>query len=704
MRALAEQKVHRRVDAQTQAAKGDINKLLHELEVGQIELEVQNEELRAAQEQLNASHEELIKSQQEYADLFESAPTGYVILDSEAKITRLNRAAAYIFGRPHEQIKNHPMSMCVATEDLPKLAAHARSVFRDGARDECELRIVKPDGSIGYVCFICEPAKDDRGKVTECRASMVDVTERKKHEEELAKERANLQTIFDAVSVGMLLIDENGAVERVNNTIAEWAHKAPSAMLSGRIGEAMGCRHVIGNPDECGHLAECGACPVYRAFELALRTGRAVRNVEAQAILPIGDKPLGLWLEVSADRIILGGKRHVLLTMNDITARKLAEESLRQSEERFRTLSEMLPGIVWTSEPDGTVDYYNKSWYDYSGLPEDAPEPAWSQTIHPDDREATTQAWALSIRDGKPYEVEHRVRRADGQYYWHLTRGIPLQGNAGKIIKWFGMSVDIDDRKRMFEEIERVRGELENKNDELESIIRIASHDLRSPLTNIKGFSGELAKDLFAVRQMLKETPLPEKVSEKVEKVLGEYVPEAVGFIQGSADAINQMLKSLMEVAKAGTVPINIRDIDMEELLAKVTANAQFKLKKSGGQLEAEPLPPCRGDGDQLMQVLTNLIENAIKYRELSRPLHIQIRASTEADKVIYCVQDNGKGIAQGHLDKVFNLFTRLDPEAAKGEGIGLTIVKRMVERQGGKIWVESEVGKGSRFFVSLPI
>jgi PAS domain S-box-containing protein len=261
---------------------------------------------------------------------------------------------------------------------------------------------------------------------------------------------------------------------------------------------------------------------------------------------------------------------------------------------------------------------------------------------------------------------------------------------------------ELRERQRA-KELERLTNELEHKNEELESIIRIASHDLRSPLMNIKGFSSELTKDIGKVQEMLKEVTLPEKVSEKAEKVFTKYVPEAIGFIHNSADSINRMLKSLMDVTKAGTVPINIRDIDVNVLLAKIAANIQFKLKESGCKLEIEPLPPCRGDTDQVTQVLTNLIENAINYREPSRPLQIQVYASAEQDKVTYCVEDNGKGIAKEHLGKVFELFARLHPEAAKGEGLGLTIAKRMLERQGGKIWANSEVGKGSKFFITLP-
>jgi signal transduction histidine kinase len=252
-------------------------------------------------------------------------------------------------------------------------------------------------------------------------------------------------------------------------------------------------------------------------------------------------------------------------------------------------------------------------------------------------------------------------------------------------------------------DLERLSDELEYKNEELESIIRIASHDLRSPLMNIKGFSGELAKDIGKLAEMLKKAHLPPEIGAEAEKIFGKYVPEAVGFIQASADSITGMIKSLMDVAKAGTVAINIRNIDMDALLAKIAAHAKLKIKECGGELAVEKVPPCRGDAEQLAQVFTNIIENAIKYRDQQRPLQIRIYAATDEGMVTYCVEDNGKGIAEDHLQKVFDLFTRLDREAAAGEGIGLTTAKRMVERQGGRIWASSQVGKGSKFFISLP-
>ena len=359
--------------------------------------------------------------------------------------------------------------------------------------------------------------------------------ERRQAENALANERINLQTIFDTVNVGMLLIDEQGVVQRSNNVASRWAKKNASAISVNKHGDVLGCIHAIENPKGCGHASECQNCQIRRALESALYKGQAVHTIETPATVWVDGKLVPLWLEVSADPLIIDGKACVILAMNDITGRKNAEEVLRKNE------------------------------------------------------------------------LHERARAM---------------------------------------ELERLSGELEYKNEELESIIRIASHDLRSPLMNIKGFSNELSKDIDKVYQMLKGLPLPEKVGEKVEIVFSKYVPEAMGFIQGSADSISQMVKSLMAVAKAGTAPVRIREIDMNAMLAKLAANVQFKLKESGGTLTAQPLPGCRGDEDYITQIFTNLVENAIKYRDPARPCTISVYASVEADTARYCVEDNGKGIA----------------------------------------------------------
>jgi len=143
--------------------------------------------------------------------------------------------------------------------------------------------------------------------------------------------------------------------------------------------------------------------------------------------------------------------------------------------------------------------------------------------------------------------------------------------------------------------------------------------------------------------------------------------------------------------------------LDMNAMLAHIAKTVEFQLKQAGTALQVEPLPECRGDATQINQVFSNLIDNAIKYRSSNRPGLIRVSGQVEDGRCIYAVKDNGIGIAPEYQAKVFEIFHRLNPSASEGEGLGLTIAQKILERQEGKIWVESIVGEGSAFFVSLP-
>ena len=391
-------------------------------------------------------------------------------------------------------------------------------------------------------------------------------------------------------------------------------------------------------------------------------------------------------------------------TLDDVQkSHQKVEEALRESEERFRTLLDEIPAIVWTVEPDGKVSFYNGHFYSYTGILKGSVEADWRFVLHPDDKQPTMEAWATATRTESPYSFEHRIKRADGQYRWYLSRGLPLRDHQGRTVKWLATAVDIDDQKRTLEELERVKRELENKNEELEALISIASHDLRTPLVNIRGFSGELSKDINSVKDVLTRENLSETASKKIEPIFNKHVPDAVRLIQTSAEVMNQMLKSLMDVAKSGTVSLKLQDIDMNVLFEQIKATFAFQLKDKSVEFSVKPLPACRGDNAIVMQIFFNLVQNAIKYLEPKRAGQIHVYALIEPSKVTYCVEDNGLGIAPEHLKDIFSVFYRLSPGTGEGEGVGLTIARRMAERLGGNLSVDSKLGKGSKFFVTLP-
>jgi signal transduction histidine kinase len=278
-----------------------------------------------------------------------------------------------------------------------------------------------------------------------------------------------------------------------------------------------------------------------------------------------------------------------------------------------------------------------------------------------------------------------------------------LRDSHGKIVGIVGISRDITARKLVELDREKLMQTLAFKNKELESILHVTSHDLRSPLVNIQGFSSELSRSCDLLHSTLKDKIKASDISEEVQKAFNKDVPEALGYILTSARKMDSLLSGLLRLSRLGQVVVDIERLDMNAMLTDVVKNIEFQVKEAGATVELETLPACFGDVSQINQIFSNILDNALKYLDESRPGMIHIYGKIENGQSIYCVEDNGVGIAPEHQNKIFEIFHRLEPDKKNGEGLGLTIVRRILDRHNGKIWVDSELGKGSKFFVSLP-
>ena len=373
-----------------------------------------------------------------------------------------------------------------------------------------------------------------------------------------------------------------------------------------------------------------------------------------------------------------------------------ADEALLQRERWYRTLSESLPHLIWTCQSDGPCDYLSPQWVAYTGIPESEQLGyRWLEQLHPDDRERVITEWTSVAAQGDSFDIEFRIRRADGIFRWFRTRAIPLRDNDGLVIKWFGSNTDVDDSRRGEQEIRALNAGLEARvaqrtvaleaaNRELEAFSYSVSHDLRAPLRSIDAFSQILLNEYAA--------PLDAEGR------------RFLGVVLRNVKQMGTLIDDLLAFSRVSRSALDRRPVEMARLAQSVvdeirTAEPDREIAFDVGSLADVP-----GDAALLRQVWVNLLGNAAKF---SRPVEapgIEVRSERSDGECRYTVRDNGVGFDPTYVDKLFVPFSRLHPTAEfEGTGIGLAIVARIVNRHGGRVWAEGAPGAGATFGFALP-
>ncbi len=402
-----------------------------------------------------------------------------------------------------------------------------------------------------------------------------------------------------------------------------------------------------------------------------------------------------------------------------------AERKLRESQASFRSLADAMPQIVFTSKPDGSLDYYNVRWYNYTGMTfEQTKDWGWRLVMHPDDLPNTMKAWTGALKSGEPFAVEYRFKRAsDGVYRWHLGQGSPIRNSQGAVERWFGTCTDIEDYKAAENKIrtmndeleERVRDRtadldqslqqlaavnvklkdsssmLERSNRELQDFASVASHDLQEPLRKVQAFGDRL--------KTMCDGALNVEASDNLDRMLN------------ATRRMQSLIQDLLKFARVTSQASPFLPVDLAQVTRDVLSDLEVRIAETNAQVEVGNLPTIEADAVQIRQLLQNLIGNALKFHQKGKRPEVRVSANqagsehTKGGILQLVVADNGIGFDEKYLDRIFTMFQRLHSRAEyEGTGMGLAICRKIAQRHGGEISATSTLGQGTSFLVTLPV
>jgi|GEM_PF-2596495 len=374
--------------------------------------------------------------------------------------------------------------------------------------------------------------------------------------------------------------------------------------------------------------------------------------------------------------------------------RRMQAHQLAESEALFRDMADSLPFVVGLADEAGQCTYVNPRWSELTGQPaQDALGRGWGVVIHPDDQPYVTDLYSKTVPHGKAFQAEYRVRRRDGQWRWMLGLSVPRTRGKGSV----GSLIDLTERVEAEQALRTLNEELEQRvsertgqlaaaNRELETFAYSVSHDLKAPLRGIDGYSALLQSDHG------------EQLSE-----------EAKAFVQNirrGAQQMNALIEDLLAYSRMERRSMEPRPVEFSPLLAMSLAEQKEAIERSGTQLEVDvpPVSVC-ADLDGLAQALRNLIGNAIKFSTQSQPPRVQIRGEIVGTMLRVMVRDNGIGFDMRYHERIFEIFQRLHlAEEYEGTGVGLALVRKAMERMGGRVWAESAPGAGASFYLEIPL
>lgn len=608
------------------------------------------------------------------AAIVTSSPDAIITKSVEGLILTWNRGAEGLFGYASDEIVGRRVDTLVPKELREEEQKLRKRTLSGTNVEQFETQRLHKSGRRLDVSISMSPIKDEAGSIVATSQTMRDITYRKRAELSLQASERFKNALFESSPDCVKVLDPTGCLLEMNS----------QGLCAMEIEEF---ERIKGK-----HWTDLWPADSRDTIQQALDSCRKGEPSSFRGFCPTA-QGTPRWWDVAVSPVQDGSGR-ILAVSRDVTAQERFQEILRESEERFRTLTTAIPQLVWTCRPDGTCDYLSEQWFAYTGTTaEQNLGYGWLSLIHPDDAPEVDQVWRAAVSSGEPYTAEYRLRAADGNYHWHLARGTAQQDEQGKILRWFGTTTNISAQKAYEAELEKINDVLESRsealaaaNKELEAFSYSVSHDLRAPLRTMTGFAQALVEDYG-----------------------GKLEPEAARYlniISNGASQMGRLIDDLLSFSRLSRQNLSMSSIALAELIEEIREESAADQAGRTIEWEIDDLPTCRGDRTTVKLVLANLLGNALKYTRPRAVARVQVGWQADDQRPTWCqifVKDNGVGFDMRYADKVFTVFQRLHrAEEFEGTGVGLAIVQRIVHRHGGRVWVDARLNQGATFRFTL--
>ncbi|GEM_PF-1543437 len=658
----------------------------------------------------------IAESEERFRTMADSAPVMIWTSRADGRRDYFNKPWLNFTGASLEKNAGEGWLQFVHSDDAELLVSVYGAAIRERGKFRYEYRLRRYDGQYRWVLAHGEPRFRD-GEFAGMIGSVIDITARKREEENLrllAEANEILSRTLNAQKMAghltrvivphfadwcaVYLTKEDGSIEHAVIAHGDSAKVEIARDLVRRYPPSPG------DPHGAGHVIRTGQAEFIQEIQSEFLEAVAKDAHHLSVLKSLGlvsgmtvplvarDRAYGAITFVTSE----SGRRYDATDLS--VAREIARrtalaldnarlyEVSRENEGSLRTLSEAIPQIVWTTRPDGNVDYFNARWYEYTGLSPDASlGQGWLVVLHPDDKAKTIQSWLAAVHGEGAYDVEYRLRRSDGTYRWHLGRGFSQQDEHGCVVKWFGTCTEIHGQKLAEESLREKTLQLVESNKELEQFAYVASHDLQEPLRKIIAFSDRL----------------------KAREIPGMGATEKDYFdrMQGAALRMKTLIEDLLNFSRVTSKEALVSEVDLEQTLRETIQDLEARITQTGAIIETHALPVVLANPLYMKQLFQNLVGNSLKFSKKDVTPLIRVEGRADGDFHEITVTDNGIGFDEKYLDRIFKPFQRLHGrEEYPGTGIGLAICQKIIQRQGGSLVARSRPGEGSVFTVRFPV